>query len=90
MKDLIEEKEKRKTIFAGEVEKLRPYLETGDEPTTLSFGGPLDDPIDFLKSASGDGQGVEILVDAGHLDRGIGAIELTSVPPISLLSINGR
>lgn len=45
----------------GDIEKLRPYIETGADGTVLSFGGDIDDPIEFMKSASGDGEGIEIL-----------------------------
>lgn len=63
---------------SGEIEKLRPLLGTGDEATQLSVGEVSSDPIEFLKSASGDGQGYEILailqeiLSAGfvHLDAG--------------------
>ncbi|MEF2073426.1 hypothetical protein [Consotaella aegiceratis] len=57
----------------GEVEKLRPYLETGPEGTVLSFGTQTEDPIAFLKELSGDGEGAEILaillevLEAGHV-----------------------
>ncbi len=46
---------------AGEIEALRPYLEGGFEPTALSVTPIEGDPIEFLKAASGDGEGVEIL-----------------------------
>lgn len=63
---------------SGDVEKLRPLLGTGDSLTQLSFGDTPEDPIAFLKSASGDGEGHEILaimeevLSAGyvHLDTG--------------------
>ncbi len=63
---------------AGDVEALRPLLETGDGGTTLSLGGVDGDAIDFLKSLSGDGEGHEILaileevLEAGyvHLEPG--------------------
>ncbi len=45
----------------GEVEALRPYLETGSEPTVLTFGDTPHDPIAYLKEASGDGEGAELL-----------------------------
>ncbi|PHP68280.1 hypothetical protein CSC94_06420 [Zhengella mangrovi] len=56
MRELIIEAAK-----TGDVEKLRPLLGTGDGMTTLSFGGVDGDPIEFLRGASGDGQGEEIL-----------------------------
>ena len=46
---------------AGDVEKLRPYAGSGEDTTMFSFGGVEGDPIDFLKSLSGDGEGFEIL-----------------------------
>ena len=56
----------------GDIEKLRPYLQGGEDATVLSFGDAPEDPIAFLKDASGDGQGVEMLaillevLQAGH------------------------
>ncbi|KQT88290.1 hypothetical protein [Aurantimonas sp. Leaf443] len=56
----------------GEIEALKPYLRTGEEGTVLSFGETPEDPIAFLKSISGDGEGVETLaillevLEAGH------------------------
>lgn len=46
---------------SGEIEKLRPLIEPGDEGTQLSFGGVDGDPIEFLKGLSGDPDGQEIL-----------------------------
>ncbi len=46
---------------SGDIEKLRPFIGSGDDVTMLSFGGMEGDPIDFLKSVSGDPQGHEIL-----------------------------
>ncbi len=46
---------------SGDIEKLRPYIGEGDDATMLSFGGVDGDPIEFLKSLSGDGEGYEIL-----------------------------
>ena len=46
---------------SGDVEKLRPYIGYGDDITMLSLGGFNYDPIDFLKSLSGDPEGHEIL-----------------------------
>ena len=57
----------------GEIEKLRPYLETGAEETVLSFGGSVEDPIAYLKASSGDEDGIEMLaillelLQAGHV-----------------------
>ncbi len=63
--------------YTGEIERLRPVLEMNEMPPTLSFT-PIGDPIEFLKSASGDPYGVEILailtetLEAGwvHVDKG--------------------
>ncbi|BDA83855.1 hypothetical protein Sa4125_13970 [Aureimonas sp. SA4125] len=63
---------------AGEIEALRPYLELGEDGTTVTFGGAAEDPIEFLKSASGDGEGVETLailleiLQAGHVHNDVG------------------
>lgn len=46
---------------SGNIEKLRPFIGSGDDVTMLSFGGMEGDPVDFLKSVSGDPQGHEIL-----------------------------
>ncbi|MET0259036.1 MAG: hypothetical protein ABW179_10700 [Methylobacterium sp.] len=60
----------------GDVEKLRPLLETGAEPTALSSSQTDEDPIEILKGASGDGNGVEMLailletLEAGHVRLG--------------------
>ncbi|MEH6719023.1 MAG: hypothetical protein V7704_09105 [Aurantimonas endophytica] len=57
---------------SGEIERLRPYIESGEDGTVLSFGPAIDDPIEFLKASSGDGDGVETLaimleiLEAGH------------------------
>jgi hypothetical protein len=45
----------------GDIEKLRPYAGTGENMTLFSFGGFDGDPIAFLKSLSGDGEGYETL-----------------------------
>lgn len=58
---------------SGDIEKLRPYLETGENATQLSFGGVDGDPIAYLKEVSGDKQGAEVLailldvLDAGYV-----------------------
>ncbi len=46
---------------SGDVEKLRPFVGEGDDATMFSLGGLDGDPIEFLKSLSGDGEGYEIL-----------------------------
>ncbi len=45
---------------SGDVERLRPVLEANEVMPTLSFSG-FDDPIAFLKTSSGDGEGRELL-----------------------------
>ena len=50
-----------KAAKSGDIEKLRPYLGYGDDVTMLSLGGFEEDPIEFLKSLSGDKEGHEIL-----------------------------
>ncbi len=46
---------------SGDLEKLRPLIGTGEQQTQLSLGGIEGDPIQFLKSQSGDEEGLEIL-----------------------------
>ncbi len=46
---------------SGDMEKLRPYIGIGNDMTTLSFGGVEGDPIEFLKTQSGDPEGHETL-----------------------------
>jgi hypothetical protein len=63
---------------SGDIEKLRPFIGTGEDATMLSLGGLDGDPITFLKSQSGDPDGHEILaillevLESGfvHLDAG--------------------
>ncbi len=63
---------------AGDISKLGEYIGTGEDMTMLSLGGLDEDPIEFLKSMSGDEDGYEILailqevLEAGfvHLDKG--------------------
>lgn len=45
---------------SGDIEALRPVLETNELKPTISFGG-AQDPIRFWKETSGDGQGREIM-----------------------------
>ena len=62
----------------GDLEKIRPLLDTGDDATQLSLGGIDGDPITFLRDLSGDKEGQEILaileevMSAGfvHMDAG--------------------
>jgi hypothetical protein len=63
---------------SGDVEKLRPLLSKGTDPTQLTTGDMEGDPIKFLHDQAGDEGGQEILaimeeiLDAGyvHLDAG--------------------
>jgi hypothetical protein len=62
----------------GDLEKLRPLFDTGEDATQLSLGGIDGDPIAFLRDLSGDKEGQEILaileevMSAGfvHMDAG--------------------
>jgi hypothetical protein len=62
----------------GDIEKLRPLLDTGEDGTQLSLGGTDGDPIALLRGESGDKEGIEILaileevLSAGyvHMDPG--------------------
>lgn len=73
MHDLLVEASK-----TGDVEKLRPLLDTGEDGTQLSLGGTDGDPIALLRGESGDKEGIEILaileevLSAGyvHMDAG--------------------
>ena len=63
---------------AGDIEKLRAFIGSGENMTLLSLGELEGDPIDFLKKQSGDADGHELLaileevLEAGyvHLDPG--------------------
>ncbi|TYC67566.1 hypothetical protein FMN63_16010 [Stappia sp. BW2] len=67
----------KEAALSGNMERLRMVFESNELPPTVSFG-QIDDPIDFLKESSGDGEGFEILailadiMDAGflHVDAG--------------------
>ncbi|MEQ8479396.1 MAG: hypothetical protein RIC18_01980 [Hoeflea sp.] len=45
----------------GDPEKLRALIGRGPSATRLAFGEIENDPIDYLRSISGDGEGLEIL-----------------------------
>mgnify|MGYP001340732740 CR=1 FL=1 len=49
------------TARSGDIEKLRPLIGLGDSQTLLSLATLDGDPIDHLRSISGDGEGEEIL-----------------------------
>lgn len=63
---------------AGDIEALRPLIGIDPNTTQLSFGGVDGDPIEFLRTISGDDEGHEILailyevLGSGyvHLDAG--------------------
>jgi hypothetical protein len=63
---------------SGDPERLRPLLGFGDDATLLSLGEPEGDPVETLRSLSGDAEGQEIMaimeevLSAGflHLDAG--------------------
>ena len=46
---------------SGDPEKLRPLIGTGAETTRLSLGDIEGDPVEYLRSLSGDQEGQEIL-----------------------------
>ena len=46
---------------SGDIERLRPLIGVGDRQTQLAFDELDSDPIEFLKAASGDPDGYEIL-----------------------------
>lgn len=46
--------------LTGDIEALRPIVEAQANPPTVSYGGP-DDAVDYLKTYSADGQGIENL-----------------------------
>ena len=75
MRDLILE-----AAHSGDIEKLRPYLGYGDDVTMLSLGGHNEDPIEFLKSLSGDPDGHEILAIM---------TEILEAPPVKTEEISG-
>jgi hypothetical protein len=61
---------------SGSLNALNNFFERGDEPTQLSFGGEVGDPIAFLRESSGDDEGYEILaillevLEAGYVHQG--------------------
>lgn len=67
----------KEAALSGDIERLRVILESNEVMPTLSFT-EIEDPIDFLRESSGDGEGHEILailadtLDAGfvHVDVG--------------------
>ena len=67
----------KEAAATGDITKLKPIIEANGEPPQFSFND-IGDPIDYLKSLSGDPEGREILailtevLDAGyvHADAG--------------------
>jgi hypothetical protein len=72
---------------SGDIEKLRPLVGTGDRTPQLSLSETPEDPVSFLKAASGDGEGREILaimeevLDAGYVHLNAGTPEEIYVWP---------
>ena len=66
---------------SGDIEKLRPLIGTGDRAPQLSLTETPDDPVAFLKAASGDDAGREVLaimeevLDAGYVHLNAGTAE---------------
>lgn len=56
MRELIVE-----AAASGDIERLRPLMNPGPNQTQVAVGETADDPIEFLKSLSGDEDGIEIL-----------------------------
>ena len=62
----------------GDIERLRPLLQTGPDATQVAIGDAPEDPIAALKSLSGDKDGREVLAilldiistSAAHIDKG--------------------
>jgi hypothetical protein len=65
---------------AGDLDRIRMVLEGNEMMPTLSFG-QIDDPIDFLKEASGDGEGLEVMailteiLEAGYVHADVGSAQ---------------
>lgn len=76
MHDLIVE-----AARSGDPEALRPLMGTANSRTQLSFGDPVDDPITFLKSLSGDGEGRETLAIM---------LDLLALRPAEMTSQDGK
>ncbi|MCB1508137.1 MAG: hypothetical protein KDI98_05095 [Hyphomicrobiaceae bacterium] len=61
-----------RAAVTGDIEALRPVIESNELPPLFSYG-EISDPIVFLKNASGDADGYEILavlteiLDAGYV-----------------------
>ncbi|MYZ48155.1 hypothetical protein [Propylenella binzhouense] len=63
---------------SGDIERLRPLIRRQADPPLFALDAELDDPVEYLKSLSGDPEGREILaillevLEAGfvHVDQG--------------------
>lgn len=68
MRELI-----REAAMTGDIEALRPLIGLGPNQTRLATTRIEEDPIDYLRGTSGDGEGVELLailldvLDAGFV-----------------------
>lgn len=68
----------REAAINGDLSRLKMVLESNELLPTLSFG-EIDDPIDFIKQSSGDGEGFEILaILADVLDAGFLHVDVDS------------
>ncbi|MDI7861123.1 hypothetical protein MRS76_04065 [Rhizobiaceae bacterium n13] len=56
MRELIVE-----AAASGDIERLRPLMNPGPNQTQVTVGESAEDPIEFLKSLSGDDEGIEVL-----------------------------
>ncbi|WP_143438932.1 hypothetical protein [Hoeflea halophila] len=71
----------------GDPEKLRPLLGTGPTATQLAFSQIDADPVDYLRSISGDAEGQEILailidlLNTGFVRIDAGKVEETYIWP---------
>lgn len=82
MRELIVEAAK-----SGDLQKLRPLLGSGPTETQLAISGNDSDPIEYLRSVSGDDEGQEVLailldiLDAGFVEMDPGTPNATYVWP---------
>lgn len=71
----------------GDLEALRPLLGSGNNVTQLSFGDFDGDPIEYLRSGSGDAEGHEMaailleVMEAGYVVFGEGTVDELYVWP---------
>lgn len=72
---------------SGDIERLRSLMNPGPNQTQVTVGESADDPIAFLKSLSGDQEGIEILailldiVSTGFVHAGQGTADEMYVWP---------